>query len=189
MDTQVPTELARAEQALRPTRTWRTIVIFGFTLVLFTTLFQVHSYWWSESLTLYDFTLTTDEGLISLNVPLTQLATGTKAQWNFTIYKRDQQVWTAGVAGKTPLRSWMTILDQARCTGGMFLGFGYWKGAWHSQSRPGPFVVVFSSVWFIAIVLFGAFAFYFRKIHFSLRSLLLTVTLVAALLGLVVWLR
>ncbi len=99
------------------------------------------------------------------------------------IYKRDPITWTAGLAGKTPLRSWMSRLNVARVKGAMFFDFGYWKGAWQSQSRPGPFVVAFVPVWLIGLMMFGIFlAFDFGFVRFRLRTILIAMTLAAGLL-------
>lgn len=132
---------------------------------------------------LCDVTLTVDEGLVSLNLPLVRIAAKQRPRSEFLIYKRDKLAWSAGEGGKTRLRSWMSSLDQVRCDGAMFADFGYWKGAWQSDSRPGPFVVVFAPVWFAGLLAFGAFALLaLGWIRFRLRSLLIATTVFAWLL-------
>ena len=147
-----------------------------------TAAFHIHSYWWSESLTLCDVTLMTDEGLISLNVPLVRLAAKETPRSRFVIYERDATIWKAEDAGHTPLRSWMALLDRGsvRAEGGMFADFGYWKGGWQSDARPGPFVVMFAPVWFAGVAAFaGYLAFSFRIVRFRLHTLLILMTLTA----------
>jgi hypothetical protein len=145
-----------------------------------TILLHIHSYWWSESLTLCDVTVRTDEGLVSLLLPLTRIAANESPTSGFLLYKRGPKVWTAGLAGHTPLRNWMTSLDSAGAHGGMFADFGFWKGAWQSDSRPGPFIVLFIPVWFVGTTLFGIYlAFHFQLIRFRLRTLLIATTLAA----------
>jgi hypothetical protein len=147
---------------------------------------HISSYWRSVSLQLCDVTVTDDEGLLSINVPLVRLAAKVSPSSEFVIYDRTPVFWNyAGAAGKTPLRAWMSMLNAVRCTGGMFLDFGYWKGAWQSTSRPGPFIVIIVPIWFGGLVGFGLYlAFYLRLIRFRLRTLLAAMTLAAGLLWL-----
>ena len=77
----------------------------------------------------------------------------------------------------------MGMLDKVRCTGGMFADFGYWKGVYQSESRSGPFVVVFVPVWFVGVMVFGIFLlFYFRIIRLRLSYLFVVITLWAVIL-------
>lgn len=146
-----------------------------------TAAFHVHSYWWSESLTLCDVMLRAEEGLVSLNVPLVRLAAKETPCSGFSICERSANGWkSGGEAGHARLRYWMASLDQVRCEGVMFADFGYWKGAWQSDARPGPFVVMFVPVWFVGLAaLVGFPAVYFRVIRFRLHTLLIAMTLTA----------
>ncbi len=149
-----------------------------------TVLFQIYSYSWSPSASLCDVELTADEGLVSVTVPLTRIAAAETPASRFVVFERGPNVWTAGRGGKTPLRYWMNTFG--RRDGTIFADFGYWKGAWLSNSRPGPFLVVFVPVWFMGVATLGIFlAFYFRLVRFRLRSLFVVTVLVAALLFLV----
>lgn len=87
--------------------------------------------------------------------------------------------------GKATLRNWMSMLDRVRCEGGMVAGFGYWKGAWQSDSRPGPFIVMFVPVWLgVAVALMGvALACWFR-VRFRLATLMMGTTFVGVMLWL-----
>lgn len=148
-----------------------------------TFLFHVQSYSWSESVQLCDVCVTADEGLVSLQVPFTRLAPKETSTAEFKIYERGQHTWISGIAEKCPLRNWMSMLDAVRCPGGMFADFGFWKGGWQSESRPGSFVVVFAPAWLVGVALFtGLLAFYYRIVRFRLRSVLVAFTLVAGLL-------
>jgi hypothetical protein len=155
-------------------------------IALCTLLIHVSSYGRSVSIQFCDVTVTDDEGLLSLNVPLVRLAAKASPRSEFLVYDRSPVFWSyGGVAGKTPLRSWMSRLNTVGCTGGMILDFGFWKGAWQSDSRPGPFVVLFVPIWFGGLVVFGIYlAFYYRLVRFRLRTLLVAMTLVAGLLWL-----
>ena len=90
---------------------------------------------------------------LSVSLPLVRLAAKASPQSGFLTYDRGPVFWNYdGVAGKTPLRSWMSRLNTVGCTGGMFLDFGFWTGDWQSNSRPGPFVVLFVPIWFVGLV-------------------------------------
>jgi hypothetical protein len=159
------------------------IYIVATVVAIVTLLFHLHSYWWSESITLCDVTLTADEGLVSLNVPLVRLAAKQRPNWGATIYRRAPRVWEAsGGAAKTPLRAWMAF-EEERSPRAMFADFGFWKGGWQTESRPGPFVVVFMPVWSVGLAVFGAFlAFRYGYVRFKLRSILIAMALFAVLL-------
>lgn len=161
----------------------KVIYIVATVVAITTLLFHLHSYWWSESITLCDVTLTVDEGLVSLNVPLVRLAAKRQPVWDITLYKRGPIVWeTDGVAARTPLRTWMAFKNEPSPRA-MFADFGFWKGDWQTESRPGPFVVVFIPVWFVGLAVFGAFLL-FRSgyVRFRLRSILIAMALFAVLL-------
>lgn len=154
-------------------------------VTLCTAMLYASSYWRSISIEMCDVTVTDDEGLFSVNVPLTRLASATSPRSEFVIYEHGPIVWSSGLAGRTPLRSWMSNLEARGPTSGMFLDFGFWKGGWQSDSRPGPFIVLFVPIWFVGLVVFGFYlAFYFRLIHFRLRTMLIAMTVVAGLLWL-----
>jgi hypothetical protein len=162
------------------------VCVVAIAVTVCTILFHLHTYWWSESATACDITVATDEGLVSLQVPLCRLAAKEMPTLNCLIYERGPTTWTCGRAGKCPLRTWMSQLKKVGCDGAMFADFGYWKGSWQSNSRPGPFLRVFVPVWFVGVVVFGGFlAFYFRIIRFRLRSILIAMTLTAGLMFLV----
>ena len=141
------------------------------------------SYQYSDSLTFLDATICTDEGLISLQIPLILRSKSHQPLAQWMTYARGPNSWDApDGGGKATLRHWMSILDQTRCEGGMFSGIGYWKGSWQSDSRPGPFLVVFVPIW-IAIVAIAPFLtiLWMRRLRFRLLTMLLA-TLCAALL-------
>jgi len=148
-------------------------------------LVHVGSYWWSPSVTLWDVCLTCDEGIVSLEPPLTRLTATGKPTSDFIVYKRDQSMWTAGAGGKTTIRTVMANRKSWGFEGQMFADFGYYKGAFHCDARPGPFIVVFVPVWLVAIMTFGVFlAIYYRVLRFRLRSLFV----LTALCAVVFWL-
>jgi hypothetical protein len=95
-------------------------------------------------------------------------------------------MWESGDGGgKATLRNWMSMLDKARCEGGMVGGFGYWKGAWQSNSRPGPFLVMFIPIWFaIATSLAMIAVCYWRRIRFGLTNILIGMAFFSVLLWL-----
>lgn len=153
-----------------------------------TAAFHIHSYWWSEELTLCDVTLAVDEGLVSLNVPLVRLAAKESPRSRFLIFKRGPGGWEAAGDAKMPSRAIFVVpglIGVDGENGFLFADFGYWKGDWQSASRPGPFVIVFIPVWLIGCVMFGIYlAFTFRWVRFRLLTLLAVMTLIASLLWL-----
>ena len=161
----------------------KTIYIVATVVATATLLFHLHSYWWSESITFCDVTLTVDEGLVSLNVPLVRIAANRQPVWDAMIYGRRVGGWaSSGGAGKTPLRYWMALEEMASVSA-MFVDFGCWKGDWQSKSRPGPFVVVFVPVWFVGLGVFGIFlAFRAGYVRFRMRSILIAMALLAVIL-------
>jgi hypothetical protein len=174
------------EQQLRPpTRArWTTIACVALAITVATIAFHVHSYWWCETLTLCDVRLCADEGLASLQVPLCRLAAKETAESNLVIYKRSPMGWNGvgSSAAKTTLRGWMRM-GAGNSPHAMFADFGYWKGGWQSESRPGPFIVVFTPVWFVGLVLLGAFLLcYFGLVRFRLRTILVAFAVAAGLL-------
>lgn len=158
---------------------WIVAVMF----VAGTAAFHAHTYWWSESLQIADVTLQTDEGLVSLNLPLTRIAANETPAWGFTLYSRAPKIWMAGNARQAPLRSWMVHLGQTDEDWGVFADFGYWMGSWQSKSRPGPFIILFVPVWFLGLALFGGYlAVHFQIVRFRLRTLFIVMTLTACAL-------
>ena len=144
------------------------------------------SYAYSDSLTFVDATVCTDEGLLSLQIPLVRRAPDGQMVTRWITYKRGKGMWEMGDGGgKARLRYWMTILDTTGCEGGMVGGFGYWKGAWQSSSRPGPFIVMFVPIWFAAASMFMLIVIcHLRRMRFKLATMLLGTTLISVMLWL-----
>lgn len=161
-----------------------TFWIIPILFVVGTAVFHIHTYWWSVSLTVHDVRLTTDEGLVSLVLPLTRISAYGTPDWEANLYKRGPYRWeTKSGRGRAPLRSWMARLDKVRADGAMFADFGYWKGSWQSDSRPGPFIVLFVPIWFLGLASFGVYlAFHHQLIRFRLRTLFIVLTLTACAL-------
>ena len=140
----------------------------------------------SDSLTFLDATLCTDEGLLSLQIPLVRRAPSEQPSTQWMTYKRGKNMWDASDGGgKATLRNWMSMLDQVRCEGGMVGGFGYWKGAWQSKSRPGPFLVLFTPIWAAIAVTFTLVAtLCWRRMQFRLVTMLFGTACVSVVLWL-----
>jgi hypothetical protein len=135
------------------------------------------SYKWSVSLTVLDLRLVTDEGLIGVQVPLTRLAPGESPQTEHLVYGTgpNGMKWFSGDRGRTPFRAFLSF-DEIDAP--LFADFGYWKGAWQSDARPGPFVYLFAPAWFVAFMGFGvSLAVYYRKVRFGIRTLLVLMAL------------
>lgn len=156
------------------------------TIAVCSALATWRSYTRSDSLTLIDATVCTDEGLLSLQIPLVRLAPREEPTTQWLTYKRGNNMWeTEDGGGKATLKNWMSMLDRVRCEGGTVAGFGYWKGAWQSSSRPGPFIVVFIPIWVaIATALALVATMYWFRIRFTLATMLLGTTCVGGLLWL-----
>jgi hypothetical protein len=154
--------------------------------ILFSVLLTFRSYSYSDSFTLYDATVGTEEGLLSLQIPLVRRIPSEPSSTEWATYSRGKSSWeTDGNAAKATLRDWMSMLDTVRCEGAMFGGFGYWKGAWQSPSRPGPFIVMFLPIWFAVLTgsMFIALVCW-RRVRFRLATILIVMTGVCLALGL-----
>ncbi len=137
-------------------------------------------------MTFLDATICTDEGLLSLQFPLVRRAPSEQPSTGWMTYQRGENMWEASDGGgKATLRNWMSMLDQTRCEGGMVGGFGYWKGGWQSDSRPGPFLVVFTPIRAAIATTFTLVAIVFwRRITFRLATMLIATACVSAVLWL-----
>ena len=167
-------------------RLFRNAIFLCAAILACSVLATSRSYMRSDSLTFLDDTICTDEGLLSLQIPLVRRAPSEQSTTQWTIYSRGKNIWDANDGdGKATLRNWMSMLDQVGCEGGMVGGFGYWKGAWQSNSRPGPFLVMFTPIWAVISVAFTLVAtFYWRRIQFRLATILLVMAGVSAVLWL-----
>ena len=150
-------------------------------------MLSARSYERSDALTVADVTLRTDEGLISLQIPYVRLARTGKATVEWTIYtrKRGVGVWESGNSVRSTLRRWMSdFCDTDQPSAGMIGEFGYWTGSWWSDSRPGPFIVVFAPIWAatMAVTVLAAL-FIVQRFRFKLRSILV----MTALAGVLLW--
>ena len=175
---------APAEKRKRP---WvRRTVSLCAAIAVCSALATWRSYARSDSLTFMDATVCLDEGLLSLQIPLVRVAPRQEPATMWVSYKRGKMAWEApGGGGKAKLRNWMSMLGMVRCEGRMAAGFGYWKGAWQSNSRPGPFIVMFTPVWFAFAVACTLVAmFFWLRMRFTLAAMLMGMTFVGGLLWL-----
>jgi hypothetical protein len=146
----------------------------------------LHSYRHSISLTFCDATLATDEGAVSLQIPLVRLAANQKFVTKAIVYRRGKTAWQApNGAMKCTLDNWMAQANQPWFHGWSMADFGYWRGDWQDDARPGRFVVMFVPIWFVFGVAFLAYAFVRRNwLRWSIRSMLA----LTALVGICLWL-
>ena len=144
------------------------------------------SYQVSDSLTFLDVTICADEGLLSLQIPLVLRSPSHTPSNQLVSYVREPKMWDAPAGGgKATLRNWMSILDKTHCEGGMICGFGYWKGSWQSDSRPGPFLVVFVPIWVATVAVSVLTAILFlRRLRIRLLTMLIATTCIAVVLSL-----
>ncbi len=161
-------------------------VIAGVVAVVCAAAATLHSYYRSISLTFCDATLSTDEGAVTLQVPLVRLAANQKFSTDAVVYRRGQIAWEAsGGAMKCTLDNWMAQRDQEWFRGWSMADFGYWRGDWQNDGRPGPFVVLFVPIWFVFCVAYLGFAVVRRNgLQWSIRSMLVFTSVV----GLCLWL-
>lgn len=188
----------RPKNAAQHIRLAAVLVVAG---VAASTLLAVRSYSYSDHLTYNDVELATDEGLLSVMVPLVRLAIGHEAKndWKtYTLVKVNgwkTERWAAGRRTKFRVREYVAMLgqrgDDETIRSGMFLGFGYVlaDAAWTSNSRPGSLLWIIAPIWAVGAVSIAAIGvpIYFRA-RFGIRSLML-LTLVAAVILLLPTLR
>jgi hypothetical protein len=171
----------------RRVRTIRETLLLVSAIAICSTLATLRSYRRSDSLTFLDVTMCTDDGLLSLQMPLVRLATNEQPSTQRVTYRRGTNMWEAfdGEGGKSTLRNWMSMLDATGCKGGMVFGIGYWKGSWQSNSRPGPFIVMFMPIWVVIATALTLVAVAYRlRMRFSLATMLLGTTIMGVLLWL-----
>jgi len=127
------------------------------------------------SLTFCDATVCTDEGAATLQIPLVRLAAKQRFVIDATVYRRGQTGWEASNGRmKCTLDNWMAQSGKAWFHGWSMADFGYWRGDWQNEGRPGPFVVAFVPIWFVFCVAFLALAFVRRNwLRWSIRSMLI----------------
>jgi hypothetical protein len=164
----------------------RRLIIGGVIAIACAIVVTWHSYHRSISVTFCDATLSTDEGAISLLIPLVKLAANQNFDTNVTVFRRGQIMWEGpnGLA-KCTLDNWMAQYDQKWFRGWSLADFGYWLGGWQNDARPGPFIVIFVPIWFICALAFLTFAVMPRNwLRWSIRSMLVLTSLVAVCLWL-----
>jgi hypothetical protein len=172
-----------ADQAHHPVRR---LMIGGVVAITCAAIATLHSYHRSISLTFCDATLSTDEGAVSLQIPLVKLAANQKFVTSAIVFRRTQMGWEAsGGLMKCTLGNWMAQHDEQWFRGWSIADFGYWCGDWQNESRPGPFIVTFVPIWFVFCVAFVAFAVVRRNwLRWSIRSMLILTSVV----GVCLWL-
>ena len=151
----------------------------AFAIALLVTL---HSYFRSVSVTFCDATVCTDEGALSLQIPLVRLAKGQPFRTSVTVYRRGEHVWEhPSGSQKSTLQGWMELSDSEWFKGASFGKFGYWQGDWQNDSRPGAFIVVFIPIWLLVLAAWLLFALVRHyRVTWSMRWILL-VTLIAGI--------
>lgn len=174
----VITDVARSSAE----RDYRGMLILVLAALAMTAIATIASRSWSISITFCDATLATDEGVVTVQIPLVKLAADQPLRNDIKVYHRGTNVWehTSG-ARKSTHRNWMSLSDQDWFIGGSIAGFGYWRGDWQNDSRPGRFIVVFAPIWSIAVALFATVVLVHRyRVKWSLR-LMLVMTVIAGL--------
>jgi hypothetical protein len=142
----------------------RRVAIQATVLCIATALFAYlgtnRSFRYSDSITLLDVTVCTDEGLLSINVPMVLRSPRHNTSNRWITYSRGLMGWGApGGQRKHSLRDFISFREaaQASCEGWMFAGFGYRMGPWQSASRPGPCLWAFVPIWFATLAIFALF--------------------------------
>ena len=172
-----------ADQTHRPARR---LVMGGVAAIACAAMATLYSYHRSISLTFCDATLSTDEGAVSVQIPLVKLAANQRFVTNATVFHRTQMGWEASDGlMKCTLDKWMAQHDENWFRGWSIADFGYWRGDWQNESRPGPFVVIFVPIWFVFLVAFLTFAVVRKNwLRWSIRSMLVLTSVV----GVCMWL-
>jgi hypothetical protein len=163
----------------------RTIYIVAAAIAVVTTAVHTGSYWFSPSLTLLDVSVTLDEGLFNLGLPLVRLTSSGSSYNEAMIYTRGPNRWEIGSDGdgKSTLRQCIKYVP--RRGGKTFLDFGYRIGDWRSSSRPGPWIDLFMPVPALGAIAFGMYLFArSRFCRFGIRTMFAIVTICAAMIWL-----
>jgi len=191
-----------AKKHLHPNRVLLRVLVPVLAWASVSYLLTVQSYSHSETLTYSDVTLTVDEGLVSLLIPLTRLADGHNATSDFQIYSlHKENGWATDrwvtVDGSTRFRT-REYLDIIRKSGqhetyriGTRYGFGYvlidQRGT--SSSRPGFLLWLIVPIWSVIAACTTLISLLsISRPRVSLRALMI-LTAVAALLAVLPTLR
>ena len=155
----------------------RTLPIATLAVLVIATLATVHSYFHSVSVAFCDATICTDEGAVSLQIPLVRFAHDQTFRTELLIYRRGEHVWEhSSAARKSTLQGWMAQADEEWFKGASYAKFGYWRGDWQNDSRPGPFIVIFVPIWSVTLVLgIGFVVIRHYRIKWSFRMMLILV--------------
>ncbi len=161
-------------------------VVVAVMFVAATIVSTVLSYRYSDSITVLDSTVCTDQGLFSFQIPLCRLASTAPTSHEARRFVWNEGMWKSGTnGGKCALRVWMTAQEVKESVPNMAMvaDFGYWVGGWQSEARPGPFIVVFAPIWFVWLIGYLMFlAIVKYKPQFSIRILFIGISLMAVLL-------
>ena len=179
-------------------RWFRMPAIVALTMLGLTIGFYIRTFSRSEDITLFDVSFFADECLVTFNIPLTRLTREGKCISRVRFFERGKQSWNSGTTYPgTTIRSPMrTLIDdrqvQASLTSDPFVDagssvvpakksgrnffvladFGYRRGDWQSEHRPGPSITMFVPVWFAGLNCYILFLLlYFRRFRFGIRTL------------------
>lgn len=137
------------------------------------------TYRYSPRLTVRNYTVDLDEGLLVLNLPQVPVADGETPTTEFVLFRRGEHGWEAGEAAHMFWRRVPEVPPFAD-TSAMVAGFGYWQGAWQSPARPGEFLVLMVPLWAVGLVVYLVYlAFHARWLRLSLRTLMLLTAVIA----------
>lgn len=158
---------------------------------------NVASFYYSPEITVCEFVLTVEEGLVIITVPL--IAHDDKLPYmnSVYVYLRVNGHWKIPntLGAKTGMRSLIAILKGPPAPGEfrtskpsatLFLDFGYWACDWYRLERPGKSLSIIAPLWTLfctTVVAYLAFSFGF--VRFSIKSLLALTMAGAVLLWLV----
>ncbi|WP_413432605.1 hypothetical protein [Crateriforma spongiae] len=147
----------------------RSRLLVGLAFSFVAALLVVFSYFNVLSCTVFDATVASEKGVISLQIPLTKLAGGKDLRNDLRFFRRTSADSRKMVSGQRPWGN-----------GFGFAGFGYSRGSWLYESRPGPFLELYVPIWFLFLMLYVWLFARPDGVQFRLRSMLWLTTLVAA---------
>ncbi len=144
------------------------LVVFALVIVCLTLWIHFRSFSRSEDVTLFDVSLFTDEGVLTLKFPLTRLTKEGECHSQVRVFIRDKQNWKSGPSNRSTHKNFLQTLNSNASPFGPvktsnvpnqkqrrnhfdLAGFGYLYGDWLSEERPGPWLKLFVPIWFTGL--------------------------------------
>ena len=157
---------------------------------------HIASHYYSPEITACEFSLTGEEGLIAVTLPLVGHDDNLPYVNSVCIYRRQNGQWKIPdtLGAKTGTRGTIAFLNfprrpgislGPRAKGSLYFDFGYIKFPGYRPERPEKSIVLVAPIWILSIIFVVAFtAFELGYFRFSIKTMLVLTAMAAMLLWL-----